>query len=537
MSGQSDRPSSTRPTMYLVNPRSGSNVAGLTEAIDLLGYGYLCANLSMPTLAALVDESKFHVVICDENVEEIDFDLPCDIVGLTIYHYQRERTYEVAREFRKRGRLVIAGGPYATQNLTGGHPLFDVTFCGEAEQTWLQFMNDYVRGYYQPLYVERGHPDITSLPPPRFDLMRNDRYLLGPLQTSRGCPYRCDFCTCTVLYGRQPRYKTNEQVRAELQQLHDLGYRGIFLLDDNLVGDRDRAREVITAIRDWNRQQEEPVMFSTSASIDIGTQSDLGRLFGEALITNVFVGIETPSAESLVGAGKHQNVRSDVCRDVSLLHGHGIDVAAGIVVGFDDDDISIFRRQVDFLQDLATPVIFAGMLLAPDGTELKERLLREGRYIESEDIKDHTCDTNVIPKHMTLEQLRGGYFWMMNQLYDERNFLHRVRTALGRYPAPSPLARRYRPREMRNPFLFLSVMVRLLAYYLLGGRTTRWLLWRYVPVVLKYRKHAAVAIYWLISFKHFRELLIRHGALKNTTCPGTLDEDKHAYEYGRQPIP
>jgi uncharacterized radical SAM superfamily protein len=525
---------SDRRTIYLVNPRSGSNVAGLTECIDLLGYKYLCANLSLPTLAAMVDESRFKIEICDENVDTVDFDLPCDVVGLTIYHYQRERTYEIAREFRNRGRLVIVGGPYATQNLQNGHPLFDVVFCGEAERTWPQFLDDYRRGDFHSLYLERDHPDITSVPAPRFDLMKNDRYLLGVLQCGRGCPYKCDFCTCTVLYGRTTRYKTNDQIIAELEQLHRLGYRSIFLLDDNLVGDRARAREIITAIRDWNQSLEEPVMFSTSASVDIGTQSDLGKLFGEALITNVFVGIETPSMASLAGAGKHQNLKSDIRRDVELLHSYGVDVAAGIVVGFDDDDLSIFRRQAAFLQELSIPVSFAGMLLAPDGTELKERLIREGRYLGGDGVKDHTCDTNVRPRHMTVEQLRNGYFWMMNQLYDECNFLERVQGALARYPEPSALARRYKPREMRNPIKFVCVMARLLGYYLAGGSTLRWLLRRYLLVILKHRKRAAVAIYWLIAFKHFRELLIRNGVYKNVQFEDEtyenrcVDERQHA---------
>lgn len=504
-----------KKTLYLVNPLSGSNVAGLTECIDLLGYGYLCANLSLPTLAAMVDQRLFDVAICDENVDTINFDFPCDIVGLTIYHYQRERTFEIAREFRKRGRMVIVGGPYATQNFQDGHPLFDVVFCGEAERTWPEFLGDYLRGDYRRLYVETDHTDITSLPPPRFDLMRNDRYLLGALQVGRGCPYNCDFCTCTVLYGRTTRYKTVDQVIAELEQLHRLGYRSIFLLDDNLVGNRDRARQIIRAIRDWNESKSEPVMFSTSASVDIGTQSDLGKLFGEALITNVFVGIETPSTDSLIGAGKYQNLKSDMRRDVVLLHNYGIDVAAGIIVGFDHDDRTIFRRQVEFLQKLSIPVCFAGMIMAPDGTELKARLQREGRWLPGDDIKDHTYDTNVVPKLMTHDELRRGYFWMMNELYREDNFLKRVQGALARFPEPSALARRYRPREMRHPLKFLTVMSRLFGYYIFGGASLRRLLRRYMPVLFRYRKHAATALYWLIAYKHFREMLKRHGVFRN----------------------
>ncbi len=519
---------SNKKVIYLINPHSGSNVAGLTECIDLLGYGYLCANLSMPTLAALVDERIFDVVICDENVDTIDYDYPCDVVGLTIYHYQRERTFEIAREFRRRGRLVIVGGPYATQNLQNGHPLFDVVFCGEAEFTWPEFLSDYMRGDYRRLYIESDHPDITALPLPRFDLMRNDRYLLGALQTGRGCPYKCDFCTCTVLYGRNVRYKTDDQVVAELEQLYSLGYRSIFLLDDNLVGNRDRARQIVCAIRDWNQSKAEPVMFSTSASVDIGTQSDLGKLFGEALINNVFVGIETPNTDSLVGAGKHQNLKSDIRRDVEVLHGYGIDVAAGIIVGFDDDDPSIFRRQVDFLQELATPICFAGMMLAPDGTELKARLIREGRYLHSDEIKDHTFDTNVLPKQMTLQELRQGYFWMMNEIYSEDNFLERVTTALARFPQPSTLARRHKPREIRKPFKFLSIVSRILGYYIFGGPSLRRMLLRYVPVIFRYRKRVALALYWLIAYKHFREMLIHHGVLRNRQSFGEYGEDAYA---------
>jgi radical SAM superfamily enzyme YgiQ (UPF0313 family) len=527
--GSRDR-QSVKKVIYLINPFSGANVAGLTECIDLLGYGYLCANLSLPTLAAMVDERAFEVVICDENVDTIDYDFPCDIVGLTIYHYQRERTFEIAREFRKRGKLVIVGGPYATQNLQEGHPLFDVVFCGEAEHTWPQFLSDYLRGDYRRLYVEGDHPDITSLPVPRFDLMRNNRYLLGALQTGRGCPYQCDFCTSTVLYGRTMRYKTDHQIIAELEQLHHLGYRSVFLLDDNLVGNRDRARQIVCAIRDWNESKSEPVMFSTSASVDIGTQSDLGKLFGEALITNVFVGIETPSTESLVGAGKYQNLKSDIRRDVEALHGYGIDVAAGIIVGFDDDDPSIFRRQVDFLQELSIPVSFAGMMLAPDGTELKARLLREGRYLESDEIKDHTRDTNVLPKGMTLSELRQGYFWMMSEIYKEDNFLERVKGALARYPEPSVLARRYKPREIRNPFKFISVAVRILGYYIFGSPALRRMLLRYMFVLLRHRKHTATALYWLIAFKHFRELVISHDADRNLQFEENFKDSEYVQE-------
>ena len=511
-----------RKKIYLINPASGSNVAGLSECIDLLGYGYLCANLSLPTLAALVDESRFEVTICDENVDTVDLDFPCDTVGLTIYHYQRERTYELATEFRKRGRFVIVGGPFATQNLQQGHPLFDVVFVGEAEHTWLQFLDDYLAGRCRKIYEEYTHPDITSLPPPRFDLMRNERYLLGAIQISRGCPFRCDFCSCTVLYGREMRYKTDAQVLAELSQLHRLGYRALFILDDNLAGDRQRVREILLLIRDWNNSLKEPVMFSTSASVDIAGQSGLAPLFADALITNVFVGLETPNLRSLEGAQKFQNLKSDPLRDVEIMQRVGIDVAAGIMVGFDDDDLTIFRRQFEFLQEACIPVCFAGMVLAPDGTPLKERLIQEGRYLGSESVRDHTFDTNVAPKLMTVEQLRHGYFWLMSQLYDEENYVVRVRGILERFPKPHPLMKRYKPREIRRPLKLLSVLYRLFVYYMTNGSRLRIMGLRFIPLLFKRWDHVATTIYWMIAFKHFRQMLIKHGVYKRFPEPEVI---------------
>ncbi len=505
-----------KKTIYLVNPASGSNVAGLSECIDLLGYDYLCANLSLPTLAAMVDQDSFRVVICDENVDQVDFDMPCDLVGLTIYHYQRERTYELAREFKRRGKTVIVGGPYATQNLTSGHPLFDVVFCGEAELTWPRFLSDYLKGDYRALYADDAHPDITRLPAPRMDLMRNERYMLGAIQVSRGCPFQCDFCSSTVLYGTFMRYKTDNQILTELEQLHRLGYRAIFILDDNFSGDKQRAAEILKAIRDWNDTKEEPAMFSTSASIDIATQPELAALFAETLVTNIFVGIETPNAESLAGALKYQNLIRDPQKDIELLHRQGIDVAAGIMLGFDEDDKTIFQRQLDFLQEACIPICFAGMILAPDGTQLKERLISEGRYLGNDTVRDHTYDTNVVPKQMTVEELRAGYFWLMNQLYDESNFLARIKGILARFPAPGPRQKRYRPRELRRPLRLLRLIRSLLTYYLFHGRGLRWMLLRSLPLLWRYSAHVSTTIYWLIAFKHFRQMLKMHGVLG---CP------------------
>jgi radical SAM superfamily enzyme YgiQ (UPF0313 family) len=262
--------------------------------MDILGYQSLCPNLALPTLAALVDETYFNIVLCDENVEPIDFQLPCDIVGLTVHHYQKERALQIAGVFKEQGKLVVMGGSYATLSPIDRHPLIDVIFRGEAERTWPQFLADYLNGCHFladylngchcHVYQEKDRMDITALPLPRLDLMRNGRYLLGIIQVSRGCPYKCEFCDSVVLMGRKMRYKSNEQVIAGLEQLHGLGYRSIFIADDNFAADKHRVKQVLTVIRDWNNAQEEPVMFSTNISIDIAGHPELVSLLSEALV-------------------------------------------------------------------------------------------------------------------------------------------------------------------------------------------------------------------------------------------------------------
>jgi radical SAM superfamily enzyme YgiQ (UPF0313 family) len=315
------------------------------------------------------------------------------------------------------------------------------------------------------------------------------------------------------------RYKTDEQILEELEQLHQLGYRSIFILDDNLAGDKQRAVEILTVVRDWNESKKEPVMFSTNASVDIAEMPELASLFAQARVTNVFIGIETPNKQSLVGAQKLQNLKRDPLDNIKLLHSLGIDVAGGVMVGFDEDDFSIFQRQADFLQKTCIPICFAGMLLAPDGTELKERLIRENRYLGGESVRDHTFDTNIVPKQMTVAELRGGYFWLMNEIYEENNFLNRVRGILSRFPKPDPQMKPYRPREMRKPLKLLSVLWRLVVYYMVNGASLRRMSLRFIPLLFRYYSHAATTIYWLIAYKHFREMLIRHGVYRHELTP------------------
>src|SRR5262245_22561752 len=222
----------------------------------------------MPTLAGLTPR-EHDVVLCDENVEEIDFDIEADIVGVTGYIVHRERMLAIVEEFRRRGRFVAVGGPYASlcPDELRGH--CDALFVGEAEETWPRFLRDFALGRPEAEYHEGEKPDLTKAPPPRFDLLKMDRYEAVTLQTGRGCPFRCEFCDIIVVYGRRPRIKTVEQVLAEIEECHRLGVRQIFICDDNFIGNKNATKELLRRMAQWGKERAYPIAFSTEASINL----------------------------------------------------------------------------------------------------------------------------------------------------------------------------------------------------------------------------------------------------------------------------
>jgi radical SAM superfamily enzyme YgiQ (UPF0313 family) len=258
-----------------------------------------------------------------------------------------------------------------------------------------------------------------------MDLLRNDRYLIGVIQTSRGCPFECEFCDVIVYLGRRIRHKAVEQILREADTLYAYGYRSIFLSDDNFTVNRAKATEILTALRDWNRDKEEPVVFSTQLSVDIARNPEILDLCRDVGLNVVFVGIETPNKEALKQSKKRQNVTSDLHDAIHRLHRHGVCVQAGMIVGFDEDTPDAFRTQFEFLQEARVPISSTGMLNAPARTPLEKRLREEGRLVEQLDC-DHYSQTNIIPKQMTIEELKHGTRWLLNRLYHPDHFRDRL---------------------------------------------------------------------------------------------------------------
>lgn len=444
-------------SLYLINPRSeGPSYFG-GESYEYWGLppAQSIADLATATVAAFAPRD-WVVEICEEYVQPIDFEHAADYVGITGKITQWSRMRQVAAEFRRRGRTVVIGGPFASlsPDVVRGH--CDVLVIGELEGIAEELFFDLERGTFREEYVAEDKPELDSSPLPRWDLYPNDRAAMGCVQTSRGCPFECEFCDVIQYLGRKQRHKSTEQILAELDQLYELGYRSVFLADDNFTVYRKRAKEVLAALRGWNRARaDDPVAFTTQVSIDAARDPEILRLCSEAGMTWVFIGIETPNEESLKESKKRQNLGVDLGEQIRLFLAHGIQVTGGMIVGFDHDGLDIFERQYRFAMSTPVPMFSLGALVAPAATPLYDRMKASGRLVPGgSEQAASVMDTNIVPTLMSREQMLDGLRWLCNKLYRPAAFAQRtvqMIEALGPQLGPqgdkSTLASR-RPREI-----------------------------------------------------------------------------------------
>jgi len=410
--------------IYLVTPKNPESFWTYDRILPSLGKRCIFPNLSMPTVAGMTPRDN-EIVLCDENVEDIDFDVEADIIGVTGYIVHKARMLEIVEEFRRRGRFVVVGGPYASlcpEELRGKA---DVLFVDEAEETWPQFLADFARGDHKPEYRPAEKPDLTTSPTPRFDLVKVDQYHAMTIQFARGCPFNCEFCDIIVVYGRRPRVKSVPQVMAEIEECHRLGASQVFLVDDNFIGNKKLAKELLRAIATWSEAHGHPMYFNTEVSLNVAQDDELLELLRAARFTTIFIGIESPRKSSLQETKKTQNMRGDLVENVRKIQSYGIQVQAGMIVGFDHDDPTIFEEQFRFIQDARIPVSMTGMLQAMPKTPLHERMAKEGRLI-AESMGDQFVFSNILPKAMSRIELYKGYRKLIGDLYEFRNF--RART-------------------------------------------------------------------------------------------------------------
>jgi radical SAM superfamily enzyme YgiQ (UPF0313 family) len=466
----------SKPKIYLVQPKFPPSYWGLEHFMALTPFNAVFPPLGLLTLAGLTPR-EHPLELCDENAgEEVNFATDAEIICVTGYIIQMKRVFEIADRFRALGKTVVLGGPMANLLPQESQPHCDVLFEGEAEYTWPRFLREYCEGRHSAHYHEQEKIHLPDSPPPRLEVL-NQRYAQGIVQCTRGCPFTCEFCDIIVMYGRKMRFKPVEQVLAEVQAWHKRGVMQVFFADDNFVGHRAYAKELLRALAAWNAKQSRPLSFYTQASIDMARDEELLGLLRDANFISVFIGVESPRKESLAETRKTQNERLDLVSAIHKIQSYNLFISAGMIVGFDNDDMDIFEEQYQFLQKAQIPIVMLSVLLAVPRTPLYIRLEAEGRLLPLDPTgRDPTRyvgtagGTNFHPRNMTREELKRGQEALYQRLYDPEAFAARLKGNLSRF---HDVRFRSEPPTLQG----FGILWRLLCHYWGKGPKARKFFW------------------------------------------------------------
>jgi radical SAM superfamily enzyme YgiQ (UPF0313 family) len=483
----------------LVYPRNPETFWSLTHALRLIGKKAASPPLGLLTVAAMLPD-EWDLRLVDLNVRELTNDdltwADCALISGMIV--QRESALDVVTRCKVAGLTVIVGGPlFASENERAMFPDVDHFVLNESEITLRPFLSDFARGQARRVYQTDKYADLTTTPVPRWDLVDPGEYASRGIQFSRGCPNNCEFCEVTQLFGHRWRTKTVEQIIAELDALYGLGWRGLVpFVDDNFNARGKYLRnELLPALAEW-RHGKHGMSFSAQVTIDIADDAELMEMMVGAGFDTVFIGIESVDEANLDECHKRQNRHRDLLADVKRVQRAGLQVQAGFIVGFDGDTPSVFARMAEFIQKSGIATAMVGLLQAPVGTPLYERLYREGRIRVglSGDNSDGT--TNIIPR-MGLDSLQTGYRNLLRDLYAPTHYYRRVRTFI----------QEYRPQRTTIHLSPSHVLAAFRSLYHLGlAGSERWqypglLLW----TLLRRPRALPVAVVLAIYGYHYRK--------------------------------
>lgn len=454
--------------------------------------------LGLLTVAAMLP-AEWAKRLVDLNVTDLtEKDLAwADCAFISGMVVQRKSACQIIARCKEAGIKVVAGGPLFTSEYEQFKDV-DHFVLNEAEVTLPIFLADLEQGRAKRIYTTSEFADIGKTPVPLWELADLRRYASMSIQFSRGCPYHCEFCNVTALFGHRPRTKTAGQVIAELDRFYSLGWRGsIFFVDDNLIGNKKSIKtELLPALIKWQKDNV-AISFHTEVSINLADDEQLMQLMVEAGFETVFIGIETPDEDSLTECGKKQNQNRDLVEDVRRIQRAGLQVQGGFVVGFDSDTPSIFQRQIDFIQKSGIVAAMVGLLQAPPGTRLYERLMREDRLLGQMSGDNVDGTTNIVPT-MSIDTLREGYKNILQHVYSPEHYYQRVKTFF----------REYKPQKNDTPLSLKRLLVLFRSIFYLGiigkERVHYWklLLWTHFHHPRLFPLAITLAIYG----HHFRKI-------------------------------
>jgi radical SAM superfamily enzyme YgiQ (UPF0313 family) len=487
----------------LIYPEFPETFWSFKHALKFLGKRAAQPPLGLMTVAALLP-SSWKKRLVDTNVERLrDRDLDwADVVLLSGMHIQRESLVAIVEQCRARGLRTVVGGPIAS-SVPAPELKADHVVIGEAETLIAGLAQDLELGVAKPVYQAAERPALGASPLPDLSLIKMHRYSTMAVQYSRGCPFNCEFCDIIEIYGRRPRTKAVAQVLAELDHLRAAGWREtVFIVDDNFIGNKARAKELCVALAEWRSQYRTSFEFNTEASLNLADDPELMQLMKDAGFVSVFLGIETPDEPGLIASNKLQNTRRSLLDSVATIQSYGMQVMGGFILGFDTDGDDIFDRMVEFIQNSGIPVAMVGLLQAMPGTQLFRRLHREGRILDAGYGDNTGGSLNFLPR-MDSAKLVEGYRSVLKRIYSCEAYYDRVRLFLSR-TQPRPGKHRLRNRQRwitrGNARAFVTSIVR---QGVLGRQ--RWSYWKFLmTVATRYRHCVGAAMTLAVMGYHFQ---------------------------------
>ncbi|MBW1782181.1 MAG: B12-binding domain-containing radical SAM protein [Deltaproteobacteria bacterium] len=443
--------------VLLIYPKFPDTFWSFTYALKFVHRKAANPPLGLLTVAAMLP-NEFQKRLVDVNVDDLkDGDLSwADMAFIGGMAVQRDSARQIIARCKKAGLKIVAGGPLFTNEYDQFEDV-DHFVLNEAERTLPPFLADLDKDCATKLYQTNEFCDVRETPAPMWGLIDFKNYASMNVQFSRGCPFNCEFCNVTALFGHRVRFKTAEQIIAELDSVYNMGWRGqVFFVDDNFIGNKNYLKShLLPSLIQWQKGKKQ-IPFNTEASVNLADDAPLMDMMVEAGFDSVFIGIETPDEEGLTECNKQQNRNRDLIESVKLIQRAGLQVQGGFIVGFDSDTPSIFQRQIEFIQQSGIVTAMVGLLNAPPGTGLFERMKKEGRLsgLISGDNVDGT--TNILPK-MGIDALREGYNSMMHHIYSPKHYYKRAMTFLREYKRPKIRT----PLDFQRSLAVLRATIRL----------------------------------------------------------------------------
>ncbi len=502
----------------LIYPEFPETYWSFKHALKFLGKQAAQPPLGLMTVAALLP-ATWKKRLVDTNVERLrDRDLDwADVVLLSGMHIQRDSLMAIVDHCRARGVRTVVGGPIAS-SVPAAELKADHVVIGEAESLIANLARDLEQGTANRVYQAAERPAMETSPLPDLSLIKMHRYSTMAVQYSRGCPFNCEFCDIIEIYGRRPRTKAVAQVLAELDQLRAAGWREtVFIVDDNFIGNKARAKELCIALAQWRSQYKTSFDFNTEASLNLADDPELMQLMKDAGFVSVFLGIETPDESGLISSNKLQNTRRSLLDSVAKIQSYGMQVMGGFILGFDTDREDIFERMVEFIQSSGIPIAMVGLLQAMPGTQLFRRLWREGRILDAGH-GDNTGDKlNFLPR-MDAARLVEGYRSVLKRIYSCEAYYGRVKLYLSRtQPRSGGRLSRQRWLTRANARAFVTSIVRQGVF----GRQ-RWSYWKFLlTVAMRYRHCVGAAMTLAVMGYHFQVMTkkLSEGVVESASPP------------------